>query len=249
MDYLKYYHYLVSWLKDEVKKTGAVGVIIGISGGIDSALVGAIAKDAFPNNSIGIIMPISNRLHDEEDGIELCKTINLDYKIVELKNEFKTLSNKLNLSNNMSKANLQARLRMATLYAIAQEKSYLVLGTDNYAEYYLGYFTKYGDGGCDLLPIVQLHKSEVFEMAKLLKLPNSIINKPPSAGLWDNQEDEKELGFTYSDFESFIKNKKVDKDIILKIKDKHINTQHKRSEIPKPLRCDEFLNKNTKEGK
>ncbi|MGL6125205.1 MAG: NAD(+) synthase [Metamycoplasmataceae bacterium] len=240
MSDLKYYNYLVSWLKEEVNKAGAKGVIVGISGGIDSALVGAIAKAAFPNNSLGVIMPISSRVIDKEDGIELCKTISLDYKIVELKDEFKLLSKKLELSSDLSKANLQARLRMSTLYAIAQEKSYLVLGTDNYAEYYLGYFTKYGDGGCDLLPIVQLHKSEVYAIAKLLKLPNSIINKAPSAGLWDNQEDEKELGFSYNDFETFIKSKKVDSKVIEKINNLHKNTKHKRNPIPKPLGIDEY---------
>ena len=235
MEDFKYYDYLVDWLKQEVEKTGSKGVIIGISGGIDSALVATIGKDAFPNDSFGVIMPISNRINDQEDGIELCEKIELDYTIVELKTEYEAMSTKLKLSNDLSKANLQARLRMSTLYALAQEKNYLVLGTDNYAEYYLGYFTKYGDGGCDLLPIVQLHKSEVFKISKLLNLPNSIINKAPSAGLWDNQEDEKELGFTYNQFESFIKNKKVDQDVVDKIIKQHKNTQHKRNAIPRPL--------------
>ncbi|MGL5733121.1 MAG: NAD(+) synthase [Metamycoplasmataceae bacterium] len=240
MDYLKYYKYLVSWLKDEVNKTGAKGVIVGISGGIDSALVGAIAKEAFPNNSLGILMPISDRINDLNDGLELCKTINLEHQIIDLKDEYKILAKKLNLTNDLTKANLQARIRMSTLYAIAQEKSYLVLGTDNYAEFYLGYFTKYGDGGCDLLPIVHLHKSEVFEIAKLLKLPDSIINKAPSAGLWDNQEDEKELGFTYNQFEAFIKGQNLDKEIIEKIKKQHQITQHKRDPISKPLGLDKY---------
>ncbi|MGL5618002.1 MAG: NAD(+) synthase [Metamycoplasmataceae bacterium] len=241
MDYLKYYKYLVSWLRKEVKKTGAKGVIVGISGGIDSALVGAIAKEAFPDDSLGILLPISDRVNDLNQGLELCKTIDLDYQIINLKDNFKSLSKKLNLTNNLTNANLQARLRMLTLYAIAQEKSYLVLGTDNYAEFYLGYFTKYGDGACDLLPIIHLHKSEVFEIAKLLKLPNSIINKAPSAGLWDNQEDEKELGFSYNEFESFIKHKSIDKNIIEKIKKQHHSTQHKRDPIPKPLGINQYL--------
>lgn len=240
MDYLKYYDYLVLWLRKEIEKSGAKGVIVGISGGIDSALVGAIAKEAFPNDSFGVIMPILDRESDKEDGIELCKLIELDYSIISLKNEYETMVDKLNLTNDLGKGNLQARLRMSALYAIAQEKSYLVLGTDNYAEYYLGYFTKYGDGGCDLLPIVQLHKSEVFKMSELLGLPKSIINKAPSAGLWDNQEDEKQLGFKYNDFESFIKNKKISKDIELKIYKQHESTEHKRNKIPRPLRVEEY---------
>ncbi|MGL5590949.1 MAG: NAD(+) synthase [Metamycoplasmataceae bacterium] len=241
MEYLKYYKYLVSWIRKEVEKAGAKGVIVGISGGIDSALVGAIAKEAFPNDSLGILMPISNRINDLNDGLELCKTIKLEYQIIDLKEEYKILAQKLKLTQDLTKANLQARMRMSTLYAIAQEKSYLVLGTDNYAEFYLGYFTKYGDGGCDLLPIIHLHKSEVFEIAKLLKLPNSIINKAPSAGLWDNQEDEKELGFTYKEFESFIKHEPVDKKIIEKINLQHHKTKHKRDPIPRPLGMNQYL--------
>ncbi|MDK2819817.1 MAG: NAD(+) synthase, partial [Mycoplasmataceae bacterium] len=215
-------------------------VIVGVSGGIDSALVASIAQKAFPNNSLGVIMPISDRPTDETDGIELCNQINLRYERVSLLEEYKNLSEKLNLSNDLTKANLQARLRMSVLYALAQENSYLVLGTDNYAEYYLGYFTKYGDGGCDLLPIVHLFKSQVFEMAKQLNLPKAIIEKAPSAGLWYNQEDEKELGFTYNEFELFINHKKVDQKIISKIEKQHQSTEHKRKSIPKPLRMDKY---------
>ncbi len=241
MDYLNYYNYLTSWLKNEVTKAGAKGVIIGISGGIDSAVVGAIAKKAFPNNSIGIMMPISNREFDKIDGVKLCEKIGLEYSIVDLKKECQELEQKLGLSNNLAKLNLQARLRMSTLYALAQEKSYLVLGTDNYAEYYLGYFTKYGDGGCDLLPIVQLHKSEVYKMAELLELPKSIIEKAPSAGMWNSQEDEKELGFKYSDFELFVNQKKVSINVATRILKLHQATEHKRQPIPKPLKTNEYL--------
>lgn len=240
MNYLKYYDYLVSWIKTEVDSAGAKGVIIGVSGGIDSALVASMAQKAFPNNSLGVIMPISDRPTDESDAIELCNQIKLKFEKIDLVDEFQNLSTKLNLSNNLTKANLQARLRMTTLYALAQENSYLVLGTDNYAEYHLGYFTKYGDGGCDLLPIVNLFKSQVFEMSKQLHLPKAIIEKAPSAGLWYNQEDEQELGFTYNEFELFINHKKVDPKIISKIKKQQKSTEHKRREIPKPLGIEKF---------
>ncbi|MGL4343548.1 MAG: NAD(+) synthase [Metamycoplasmataceae bacterium] len=235
MNLKEYYNYLVAWLKEEVKKTGAKGVVIGISGGIDSALVASIAKKAFPNNSLGILMPINkSRKFDVDHGIELCQKINLDYQIINLENEYIDFKNKINIQKILTGANLQARLRMITLYAIAQEKDYLVLGTDNKAEYDLGYFTKYGDGACDLLPIVHLFKSQVFELAKILDLPQNIIQKIPSGGLWENQEDEKELGFTYNDYEKFCKNELKNTNIKNKILLQIAKTEHKRGKIKNP---------------
>ena len=231
MEYLKE---IIKWIKTEVKKAKAKGVIVGISGGIDSALVAYLAKKAFPNNSLGILMPINkDRYFDLEDGLELVKTFDLKFKIVDLYDEYQSIVNKTKIFSNLTKGNLQARLRMTTLYSFAQENNYLVLGTDNKAEYNLGYFTKWGDGGCDLLPIVNLYKSEVFEYAKKVGIPINIINKTPSAGLWDDQSDEKELGFTYDDYEQYDKNLLTDQQLIEKIKLQISKTNHKRIEIPK----------------
>ena len=123
---------------------------------------------------------------------------------------------------------------MTTLYAIAQENNYLVLGTDNKAEYYLGYFTKWGDGGCDLLPIVHLYKSDVFQYAKEVGVPNSILNKAPSAGFWKEQKDESDLGFSYDAYEMYDKNMLKEQKIIDKIKLQIQKTNHKRLAIPQP---------------
>lgn len=238
---MEYLNQIQNWIKESVLNSNAKGVIIGISGGIDSALVAYLAKKAFPNNSLGILMPINlERSFDLEDGLELVQKINLNYQIIDLQKEYIELKNKLNLESNLSKGNLQARLRMSTLYAIAQEKNYLVLGTDNKAEYYLGYFTKWGDGACDLLPIVHLYKSEVFEYAKKVGIPKSILNKKPSAGLWEDQYDETELGFTYNDYEKYDKNLLEDKELIQKIEAQIQKTEHKRLSIPKaPKRNEE----------
>lgn len=231
---MEYINKIINWIKEQVNITNAKGVIVGISGGIDSALVACLAKKAFPNNSLGVLMPINKtRKFDLDDGLELVKKIEMEYKIIDLYDEFHSMIDKTKIESNLSKGNLQARLRMSTLYAIAQEKQYLVLGTDNKAEYYLGYFTKWGDGACDLLPIVHLYKSEVFDYAKKLGVPDSIINKKPSAGLWDGQTDEDELGFTYNDFENYDKKLLKDENLIKKIENQIRKTNHKRKEIPK----------------
>ncbi|VEU59235.1 NAD(+) synthase [Mesomycoplasma neurolyticum] len=236
MKYLEYFNYLVKWLQDEVKKAKMKGVIVGLSGGIDSSLVAAIAKKAFPNNSLGIIMPINSMANDLDDIKALVNNIKIETLEVNLKDSYNELLKNLNINDKLAIANIKPRLRMTTLYAIAQAKKYLVLGTDNFSEMYLGYFTKYGDGGVDLLPIVHLKKSEVKQMSKEIKvIPESIINKKPSAGLWENQSDEEELGFSYDQFELFFTNpEKLSNEIIKKIKKQHKITQHKRKAIPKP---------------
>lgn len=231
---MKYLDQIINWIKDQVKKANCSGVAVGISGGIDSALVAYLAKKAFPNDSIGILIPINKkRQFDLEHGLELVKKLDLDYKVIDLSHEYQSMIDKMNVQLDLTKGNMQARLRMTTIYAFAQERKYLVLGTDNKAEYDLGYFTKWGDGGCDLLPIVNLYKSEVFEYAKKVGIPINIINKTPSAGLWDDQSDEKELGFTYDDYEQYDKNLLTDQQLIEKIKLQISKTNHKRIEIPK----------------
>ncbi|MGL5438726.1 MAG: NAD(+) synthase [Metamycoplasmataceae bacterium] len=235
MNLNEYIEYLVTWIKNQVLQANAKGVIIGISGGIDSAIVAALSKKAFPDNTLGILLPInSKRSFDLEDGIELCKKYNINYKVINLEKEFNNFRELTQIKNKMSLANLQARLRMTTLYALAQENNYLVLGTDNLSEYELGYFTKFGDGACDLLPIVNLFKSEIFKIGQILDIPINILNKKPSGGLWEDQEDEEELGFKYSDFEKYYKNEVIDNKTKEKIV-KQINiTNHKRKAIPKP---------------
>ncbi|WP_084260940.1 NAD(+) synthase [Mycoplasmopsis felifaucium] len=241
----QYTNYLVEWIKQKVADANCKGCIVGISGGIDSALVCALAKKAFPNDTIGIIMPIDNMNHDLQHIDELSSSIGLKFKTVNLKNTYEALLISLNneVNNQMSLSNIKPRLRMTTLYAYAQQNNYLVLGTDNLDEYYIGYYTKYGDGGVDLLPISHLLKSEVRALAEHLNVPKSIINKQPSAGLWEGQSDENELGFTYKELDSYLLDnlKNVSEASKIKIERMHKFSEHKRNTPDRPLSIDKYF--------
>ncbi|APJ38337.1 NAD(+) synthase [Mycoplasmopsis pullorum] len=243
----KYIDYLVEFLRTKVSEAHAKGLIVGISGGIDSALVFALAQKAFPNDVLGVVMPIKDMSFDNPHINELEKNLNTKFLTVNLAQTNQEINKQLNLSNHLAIANVMPRLRMTTLYALAQEKGYLVCGTDNLDEYYIGYFTKYGDGGVDLLPISHLTKSEVRYLAKLLNVPDSIINKKPSAGLWEGQSDEDELGFSYAELDYFLKNEndqnalaKLKPETIQKITRMHKNSQHKRDGGYRPLSPEEL---------
>lgn len=231
---LKYKDYLVKWLKKEVKKANYKGLIVGMSGGVDSSVVATIAKEAFPKNSLGVFLPINNSINDLKDAKLVAKKINIKTKFIDLSNAYKQISKHFKNQTKFLKANIKPRLRMTVLYALAQENKYLVVGTDNLAEWTLGYFTKYGDGGVDLLPIGHLLKREVKQLAKELNLPKVIYKKIPTAGLWEDQFDEKELGFSYDEVDNYIVGKKINQLVRKKI-EKQINiTNHKRIKIPKP---------------
>ncbi|AFX74491.1 NAD synthetase [Mesomycoplasma hyorhinis SK76] len=230
-----YINYLVNWIKNQVKKANKSGVIVGISGGIDSALVAVLAKKAFPNDSLGLVMKIKDMSKDLQDISKLVKKFDIQTREINLSNIYENFVDTLKLEDKMSLANLQPRLRMSTLYAIAQEKNYLVLGTDNLVEMYIGYFTKYGDGGVDLLPIVNLSKTQVYNLAKELGINEEILNKAPSAGLWENQKDEDDMKFSYKDFDQFLQDKsKLKKSVVDRIEYLHEISQHKRNKIPRP---------------
>lgn len=235
---------IVIWLKSQVAKTHANGLLVGVSGGIDSSVVSHLIKKACPENSLGVIIPINSSeatLFDAKKLVEHCK---IRYITVDISKEHSLMLDKVinqmekaNIYNDKYKkitdANLRARLRMSTLYAIANNINYLVVGTDNKDETYTGYFTKYGDGAVDILPIANIFKSQVYEMAKFLNIPSSIISKPPSADLWENQTDEDEMGVKYKEIENYILGNPVDeksKNIIEKL---HHNSIHKRTMPPK----------------
>jgi len=220
---------IVNWLKDRVNESGTKGLVFGLSGGIDSAVVAALAKKAFPNNALGVIMPCHSNPEDEEHARLVANTLDLETVKVDLTNVYDVFLEQLESSDNvLAKSNIKPRLRMTTLYYYAQIRRYLVTGTSNKSEFTVGYFTKYGDSGVDILPIVDLVKEEVYELAKYLNIPEIIINKPPTAGLWENQTDEKEMGFTYKELDRYIKTGEASDFIKDKIDTMYNRSEHKR---------------------
>ncbi|AWX42829.1 NAD+ synthetase [Metamycoplasma cloacale] len=225
---------ITNWLQQKVKSANAKGLSLGISGGIDSATLAKIALLAFPNNCNFYYFKTKDDIQTEKDIEALKKSLNVDIKTIDLSDIFNNLKNQLDIKNLASLSNLKSRLFMSSIYALSQDKNHLVLGTDNYNEYYLGYFTKYGDGGCDLLPFANIKKSDIYILAKMLDIPNSILTKSPSANLCIESNDEEELGFSYLEFEKYLINKNnVSKEIANRIEHLHKISEHKRNLIPK----------------
>ncbi|MDO5713545.1 MAG: NAD(+) synthase [Tissierellia bacterium] len=219
---------IVKWLQIRVQEANAKGLVFGLSGGIDSAVVAGLAKKAFPKDALGIIMPIESNPRDEEDARLVASALDLEIEKVDLTTTFHTFVNASFVSNNtMAIANIKPRLRMTTLYYYGQDRGYLVAGSSNASEFYIGYYTKFGDSGSDILPLVNLLKDEVYAIAKELKIPQSIIDKKPTAGLWEGQTDEDEMGFTYDELNDYIRFGKEGPNVE-KIKRLHKNSAHKR---------------------
>lgn len=225
---------VVHWMRDIVNESGAKGIIFGLSGGIDSAVMAGLAKKAYPDNSLGVIMPCHSHPIDEEHGLLVANALGLDTIKVDLTENYDVFmrSVKNNKENRLAEANVKPRLRMTTLYYFAQLNGYLVAGPSNKSELTVGYFTKYGDSGVDMLPLGSFVKSEIVELAKYLSIPEIIITKPPTAGLWENQTDEKEMGFTYEVLDGYIKTGEGKKEVIEKIDKMNSKSEHKRKYPP-----------------
>ena len=226
----------VEWIKDTVNKAGAKGIVLGLSGGIDSAVVAALAKKAFPDNTYCVIMPCYSNPIDEAHAVLVADALKLDYKTIVLDDAFDTMKKLVGAEDSTPKlvlANVKSRLRMITLYYHAGLKNYLVAGTGNKSELTIGYFTKHGDGGSDLLPIAAFVKKEVRELAKYLGIPDIVITKPPTAGLWENQTDETEMGMSYADLDNYITTGNATADVKEKVDRMNRNSEHKRNTAPK----------------
>lgn len=211
MDAERVTEYLEKWLKDRVQCAGAEGVVLGVSGGVDSAVAAVIAKRAFPDHCMALLLPCESQISDLLHAQKLVEEFKIPYRIVELDNAFRVLSTQFASyiklegdKDRVLKSNIKPRLRMIALYYSAQARNYLVVGTSNKSELRIGYTTKHGDSAVDLQLLGDLLKSEVYELARFLQVPDIIINKPPSGGLWFGQTDESEMQFTYSELEKYI---------------------------------------------
>ena len=241
-------------MRERVAAAGAQGLVVGLSGGIDSAVVARLAQLAAPGEALGVLMPCHSDPQDERDAGLVAKHFSLPTIRIELSQPHDSLVTTVKAAlesvlHSIHKArphddprarvplaNIKPRLRMASLYFVANSLNYLVAGTGNRSELAIGYFTKYGDGGVDLLPLGRLAKSEVRTMARELGVPTAIIDRTPTAGLWFGQTDEAEMGFTYADLEQYLSGgpQAVSPALAMKVERLARASEHKRQLPPMP---------------
>ena len=229
--------YLESWISARFAESGAGGAVLGISGGIDSAvLTGLLCRTIGAQKAIGVIMPCHSQPVDEEYARLLGPAFGINIVKVDLSASYDAVAAALNTTGlsfaGLPAANIKPRLRMITLYAIAQQHGYLVCGGGNRDEIAYGYFTKYGDSGVDLLPMADLLKGEVRNVAKFLGVPQEIIDRPPTAGLWKGQTDESEMGLTYDDLDKYLATGEASDEVREKIEKAKARSEHKRKFAP-----------------
>ncbi len=247
---------IVEWLSRRLTQSGARGFVFGLSGGIDSAVVARLCQAAAPAAVLGVLLPCHSDPQDEVDATLVAEHFRIPTIRVDLGQTYNlftaTLSDALSAlpaeqlasaahsgdddRSRLALANVKPRLRMAALYHVANRLNYLVAGTGNRSELAIGYFTKHGDGAADLLPIGELLKSEVGAAARDLGVPDPIIDKAPSAGLWTGQTDEREMGFSYAELENYLANgaQTVSPALAMRIERLIRTSEHKRSVAPTP---------------
>ena len=198
LDYGKVVEIIEGFIREKVEESKARGVVIGISGGIDSATTAYLARRALGKERVlGLIMPYRHN-GDVEDARIVCSSLGIECREISIKPIVDSFVSQLGFQlDKRSLGNVMARTRMVLLYAHANARNYLVLGTSNRSEFLTGYFTKWGDGASDYAPLINLYKTEVWEIARFIGVPERIIEKKPTAGLWEGQTDEDELGISY----------------------------------------------------
>lgn len=228
----------IDWIKEYVTKTNAKGVVVGNSGGKDSATVIAMAVKALgKENVLTVAMPCNSIQEDLEDARLVSEKFGTKLMIVDLSESYNELENTINKNlegiqlNDESKINMKPRMRMTILYSIAQTKNYLVIGTGNLCERMVGYTTKWGDSACDFNPIANFTVDEVLEIGRFLGVPEKIIGKAPSDGL-GSKTDEEKMGVSYKQIAEFIETGKTDIEAIDIIKRKNEISKHKRNLVP-----------------
>ena len=230
---------LVSWIREKVLSAGCQGVVLGMSGGVDSSILAVLCHRAFPQNMLGVLMPCHSSQEDEEYAHAVASKFNIPIEVVVLDAVLDALLKVLPPDKvdpdviRLAEANLKVRLRMLTLYYFANRLKYLVAGASNRSELSVGYFTKYGDGGVDIMPLGNLVKGQVKELARFLGIPQEIIDRPPSAGLWEGQTDEGELGFSYEELDRYLATGEASSELRQRIESIIAGTEHKR--LPPPV--------------
>ncbi len=249
---------ITAWLRRHLTASGARGFVVGMSGGLDSSVVARLCQIAAPEQVVGLVMPCDSAEADAVDALMVARTFGIPATIVDLAPAYQRLVADVSAGLNaptvtaaaaaatpaltrMALANLKARLRMSTLYFTANALEHLVAGTSNRSELLAGYFTKYGDGASDLLPVGGLLKGEVRALARALEVPEAIIDKPPGAGFWPGQTDEGEMGLTYADLDRYITEgpETVSPALAMRIERLMRATGHKRALPPVPGEDDE----------
>jgi NAD+ synthase len=245
---------IADWIRQRVTAAGARGLVVGLSGGVDSAVVVRLCQMAMPGQVVGVIMPCHSDPRDEADarlvadhfGVPTVRialepaydrlVTDLRASVSDLPADVVAATDSTDIKARVPLANVKPRLRMTTLYFVANSLNYLVAGTGNRCELTIGYFTKYGDGGVDLLPIGNLLKSDVRALAREFGVPDPVIDKAPSAGLWLGQTDEGEMGFTYADLESYLTHgpQAVPPALAMRIDRLERASEHKRTLAPTP---------------
>ena len=235
-DYQKEFYDRVTFIRLLLARSGMSGIVYGNSGGKDSALVGILCKAAC-ENTVGVIMPCGSKRNyetDAEDAKAVAEQYHIESRTVDLTPVRDAAIAQLAPAatlNAQALTNLAPRLRMMTVYAVAAAEKRLVAGTGNRSEAYVGYFTKWGDGACDFNPIADLTVTEIYEFLRFLKAPARIIEKAPSAGLFDGQTDEDEMGFTYKMLDACLMGQEVPPDVKERIDRMHRRSEHKRAAI------------------
>ena len=226
---------ITRWISARISGAGVNGVVIGLSGGIDSGVSAALCAGALgAENVLGLVMPCGSIPEDTRDGHRTALHLGIPVIEIDLSPVLTAfaVAGELDISNVLNLANVKARLRMTMEYAHSANR--LVVGTGNLSETMTGYWTKWGDGAADLLPIADLWKNEVKELARYLDLPEWVVNRVPSAGLWADQSDEVEMGVTYSEIKKYftLGSESVSAEAAERIAQLHSRSAHKREPIP-----------------
>ncbi len=235
MELKSYLKDIEKFLKDYLESAKCESYILGLSGGVDSTLVAAIARAAVGKDRLFCYaVGIESNKNDILDAQKVAKQLDINLKVIDLTKTYKSHLKELGGKDfsRLTKSNLKVRMRMCALYAFAQEKHGLVLGTDNWDERYTGYFTKYGDGAVDVLPIVHLTKGEVREATKIYGVSKDLAERVATAGLFEGQTDEGEMGVKYADLDAYLLGDKVLEEVKNRIEHLHKVSEHKRVPIP-----------------